>query len=109
MRRVGYTAVSYTHLDVYKRQDQTCKRAVGEDVVVRLRQLDLTHSPSLALARDIFIFSYWETVAEAIDSILQQTFMDFELIIINDGSIDNSEEIILSRNCSSAGSSRSFG
>lgn len=25
---------------------------------MRLRQLDLTHSPSLALARDIFIFSY---------------------------------------------------
>ena len=43
---------------VYTGVDQTCKRAVGEDVVVRLRQLDLTHSPSLALARDIFIFSY---------------------------------------------------
>ena len=33
---------------VYTGVDQTCKRAVGEDVVVRLRQLDLTHSPSLA-------------------------------------------------------------
>lgn len=43
---------------VYTGVDQTCKRAVGEDVVVRLRQLDLAHSPSLALARDIFIFSY---------------------------------------------------
>lgn len=42
---------------VYTGVDQTCKRAVGEDVVVRLRQLDLTHSPSLALARDIY-FSY---------------------------------------------------
>ena len=42
------------------------------------------------------VYNAEETVAEAIDSILQQTFMDFELIIINDGSIDNSEEIILS-------------
>lgn len=33
---------------------------------------------------------------EAIDSILAQSFEDFEFIIINDGSSDNSEEIILS-------------
>ena len=35
---------------------------------------------------------------EAIDSILQQSFSDFEFIIINDGSTDNSREIILSYN-----------
>ena len=33
---------------------------------------------------------------EAIDSILHQTFTDFEFLIINDGSTDNSETIILS-------------
>ena len=33
---------------------------------------------------------------EAIDSILSQTHTNLELIIINDGSNDNSEEIILS-------------
>lgn len=35
-------------------------------------------------------------IRESIDSILNQTYSDFELIIINDGSTDNSEEIILS-------------
>ncbi len=35
-------------------------------------------------------------VCEAIDSILGQTFSDFEFIIIDDGSIDNSGEIIRS-------------
>ena len=33
---------------------------------------------------------------EAIDSVLQQSFTDFEFIIVNDGSTDDSEEIILS-------------
>lgn len=37
-------------------------------------------------------------IKEAISSILNQTFTDFELLIFNDGSNDNTEEIILSFN-----------
>ncbi len=33
-------------------------------------------------------------IAEAIDSVLQQTFSDFEFLIINDGSTDDTEKII---------------
>lgn len=42
------------------------------------------------------VYNAAATVRESIDSILAQTLTDFEFIIINDGSTDNSEEIILS-------------
>ena len=35
-------------------------------------------------------------ISEAVESILNQTFSDFEFLIINDGSIDNTEKIIKS-------------
>ncbi|MBB6327821.1 glycosyltransferase involved in cell wall biosynthesis [Algoriphagus iocasae] len=41
------------------------------------------------------VFNGGDYLNESISSILNQTYSDFELIIINDGSIDNSEEIIL--------------
>jgi glycosyltransferase involved in cell wall biosynthesis len=40
------------------------------------------------------VYNAADFVASAIESILQQTFQDFELIVIDDGSTDNSLEVI---------------
>ena len=40
------------------------------------------------------VYNAEATLQETISSIINQTFTDFELIIINDGSDDNSENII---------------
>lgn len=42
------------------------------------------------------VYNKESTVSRAIESVLNQTYKKFELIIVNDGSIDNSEDIILS-------------
>lgn len=44
------------------------------------------------------VYNGEEHLKEAIDSILNQTYKDFEFIIVNDGSTDNSEKIILGYN-----------
>lgn len=52
------TVQTYPFSKVYTGVDCTRKRAVDEAVVLRLHRLDLSNSPALALARDLFLFSY---------------------------------------------------
>ena len=40
------------------------------------------------------VFNGQEYISQAIQSILKQDFKDFEFLIVNDGSTDNTEEII---------------
>lgn len=44
--------------NVYTGIDKTRKRAIDEELIVRLYRLDLRSKPELELTRDIFIFSY---------------------------------------------------
>ena len=54
----------------------------------------MTHSRSPLVSVIMSVYNGEKFVAEAIDSILGQTFTDFEFIIIDDGSQDRSSEII---------------
>jgi len=42
----------------------------------------------------IAAYNYATYIAESIDSVIKQTYSDWELIIINDGSTDNTKEVI---------------
>lgn len=54
----GLVSQAYPFSDVYTGVDRTRKRAVDEDVLLRLTRLDLGGSRALELARDMFLFSY---------------------------------------------------
>lgn len=53
-------------------------------------------SPTVLISVVMPVYNSQQYLSEAIESILNQTFSNFEFIIINDGSTDKSEEIILS-------------
>lgn len=45
--------------NVYTGVDKTVKRAVNEDIIVRLKTLDLDTQSELRIARDLFLFSFY--------------------------------------------------
>jgi site-specific recombinase XerD len=53
--------------DVYTGIDKTSKRAVNENIVTRLNQLDLSEHDNLQIARDLFMFSFFTRGMSFID------------------------------------------
>ncbi len=51
----------------------------------------MKHSPVISVIMPVY--NYGHLIKESIDSVLAQTMPDFELIIVNDGSTDNSSEV----------------
>lgn len=55
----GLTPQRFPFQHAYTRIDKTTKRAVPQQVIRQLQQLDLTQRPALAFARDLFLFSFY--------------------------------------------------
>ncbi len=67
--------------NVYTGIDKTRKRAVNESTILRLLKLDLSHSPSLALTRDLFVFSYCTRGMAFVDiAFLRKSDISYDII-----------------------------
>ncbi|MDR2804294.1 MAG: site-specific integrase [Dysgonamonadaceae bacterium] len=55
----GLTTQKNPFANIYTQINKTVKRAVNEDVIVQLSKLDLSACKELALARDLFLFSFF--------------------------------------------------
>jgi site-specific recombinase XerD len=55
----GLTIQKNPFANIFTRIDKTVKRAVSEDVIVRLKNMDLSSHIELELARDLFMFSFY--------------------------------------------------
>jgi site-specific recombinase XerD len=55
----GLTVQKNPFAGIFTRIDKTVKRAVNEDVIVQLKNIDLSNYGELALARDLFLFSFY--------------------------------------------------
>jgi len=55
----GLTQQRNPFANIFTRNDKTVKRAVNEDIIVRIKNLDLTSHKELTLARDLFMFSFY--------------------------------------------------
>lgn len=56
--RCSLTKQAFPFANVFTGTARTRKRAVNEDVIMRLLKLDVGYSKPLALSRDLFVFSY---------------------------------------------------
>ena len=55
----GLTTQKNPFINIFTRIDKTVKRAVNEEVIVQLKNMDLSSHKELALARDLFMFSFY--------------------------------------------------
>ena len=75
---------AYPFLEVYTGIDHTRKRAVPEEALCRLMELDLRACPDLELSRDLFVFSYCTRGMAFVDiAYLKKTDIEGDKIVYN--------------------------
>jgi len=55
----GLTAQRNPFTNIFTRIDKTVKRAISEDIIVKIKNMDLSSHKELSLSRDLFMFSFY--------------------------------------------------
>jgi len=55
----GLTTQKSPFSNIFTRNDKTVKRAVSGDIIVKIKNIDLTSHKELELSRDLFMFSFY--------------------------------------------------
>lgn len=61
------TAVRNPFKHVYTGVDKTLKRAIAVEIIVKIKDINLSHKPNLDFARDMFLFSFYTRGMSFID------------------------------------------
>ncbi len=88
---IDKTLANYRFHDAAKNVDQDWSKCLPEWKLVRDRYVNQAPPPKVSVI--IPCYNYARYLPEAVESVARQTFNDFEIIIVDDGSTDNSAEV----------------
>ncbi len=89
---INETFANYRFHPGAKGGDQDWDKFMPEWEKVSKKYRQLRNTPPL-ISVVIPCYNYADYLPEAVESVVNQTFQDFEIIIVNDGSTDNSKEV----------------
>jgi GT2 family glycosyltransferase/glycosyltransferase involved in cell wall biosynthesis len=94
LQAIKHVSNSFSWRETARRYEEVFYTARSSRALKRMKLLNLKQSSDLPKVSVIITcYNYAHFLSEAVESVINQTFIDLEIIIVNDGSTDNTKEI----------------